>query len=258
MPGTPAISVIIPVRNRAGARLENCLRSLRGQRLEPHIAEVVISDFGSDPASLADVRRLAERFDARVVETATEEVWNRSRALNHGIQAARGEFIFCTDADMIFAPNFLQVAIDAQRDAGGEALVVCRCRDLPGSVPEQPRETSAFPALLEQSSYREALGTGACQIARRTFFEAVRGYDERFVFWGMEDNDMLFRARATGLEVLWIHEQTAMLHQWHPSSRGARPLRKFLNDARFHLTKWIRVKNWSGWGSRPHLLRRGA
>ena len=43
------LSVIIPVRNRSGDRLENCLRSLRWQEDIDHTqVEILIVDFGSD------------------------------------------------------------------------------------------------------------------------------------------------------------------------------------------------------------------
>ena len=39
-----------------------------------------------------------------------------------------------------------------------------------------------------------------------------------------------------------------MLHQWHPTMRTQRPFLKFLNDARFHLTKFQLRKNDARWG----------
>jgi glycosyltransferase involved in cell wall biosynthesis len=46
----PLISVVVPVRNRAASRLENCLRPLRWQDLPQEQVERVVSDFGSDAA----------------------------------------------------------------------------------------------------------------------------------------------------------------------------------------------------------------
>ena len=87
-----------------------------------------------------------------------------------------------------------------------------------------------------------------CQMAKRSFFFDVRGYDEKFVFWGAEDVDMSRRAVRFGLEPIWVEEQTSMLHQWHATLRKQRPFLKFLNDARYHLTKYQVRKNSSRWG----------
>ncbi len=238
----------------------NCLRSLRWQVLPAGVeVELLISDFGSAPTWARELEVLARTQGARVVRTPTAETWNRSRALNVGIRAARGAALMCTDADMIFAPDFLASVLAAlgggRGDTGERAppgsFVVCRCRDLPESLAERAWTRDDFPGLARRAPYRDKLGTGACQAADRAFFEAVRGYDEGFVFWGMEDNDMRYRAGRAGLREVWIHERTAMLHQWHPSQRGRRPLRKLLNDLRFHTTKRRVVKNPRTWGGRP-------
>ncbi len=244
----PVISVVIPIRNRGGDRVGNCLRSLRWQDAPPGSFEVVLSDFGSDPQPLEALRALAAEYDARVVHTPTRALWNRSRALNLGIRAARGEYVFCTDADMIFEANFVSTLLAAQADAGGGAMVLCKCRDLPEDVPEQRWESPDYPQLLARASFRPRLGTGACQMARRSFFHEIRGYDEKFVFWGAEDGDMTRRALRYGLAPVWIEERTSMLHQWHPTMRTQRPFLKFLNDARFHLTKYQLRKNDARWG----------
>lgn len=252
------LSAVIPVRDRSGPRLDNCLRSLRWQQaLEPDTLEIVISDFGSAPEQAAALRELCDRYAAQLVRVDTSETWNRARALNYGIQHATGRYVFCTDADMIFAPNFAATLLDIQAREQDRAFIVCHCRDLPERLAEQTWALEDFPELLAAAPYRHATGTGACQVARREFFERVRGYDEGFSFWGQEDNDMRFRAGRAGLEQVWVQAQTAMLHQWHPSERGKRPWRKSLNDLRYHLTKRVTVKNWRGWGERTRPVGLG-
>lgn len=245
----PHLTVLIPIRNRAGQRLDNCLRSLRWQSLPSAEFEILISDFGSTRESRTDIEKAAARHGARVLHATTDAPWNRSRALNLGIQEARGENVLCTDCDMIFAPNFLVTVLAALKEHRGRALVVSRCWDLPSDVPEGPHEVEDFPALLARATLRPSHGTGACQATLRRWFEEVRGYDEKYVYWGFEDKDLLRRAKRSGLTLAWIHEQTSMLHQWH-ISQNDRPLRKALNHWRFRLTGWGVRRNRGGWGSR--------
>ena len=83
---------MIPIRDRSGQRLENCLRSLRWQRgVERQQVEIVLSDFGSSAEHATSIAALAQAYDAVVTTEETEALWNRSRALNLGIQAASGE-----------------------------------------------------------------------------------------------------------------------------------------------------------------------
>lgn len=242
------VSAVIPVRNRSGVRLQNCLRSLRWQDLDPQKVEIVISDFGSDPHHLASINALAEEHGACVVETRTQAVWTRSKALNIGIQAAGSDVVFCTDADMIFQPNFLSSIVSVFQKNQGQLMALCRCHDLPQDIPEQLWNKEDYSKLMGQSVLRETSGTGACQVARRSFFLYSRGYDEKYVFWGAEDNDMLSRAVCAGLTVHWLNPGTSMLHQWHRTTKHDRKLLRFLNRWRFRLTKRTVLKNKHGWG----------
>jgi hypothetical protein len=65
----PQISAIIPVRNRSGVGLTNCLRSLRWQELDEVALEIVVSDFGSDPEHAKSIEQAAAEHRARVVRT---------------------------------------------------------------------------------------------------------------------------------------------------------------------------------------------
>jgi glycosyltransferase involved in cell wall biosynthesis len=240
------LSAIIPVRNRSGTRLRNCLRSLRWH---PGELEIVLSDYGSNDEHAASIRDLAEQFSAKVARTEEFGDWNRSRALNLGIQHASGDYVLCTDADMIFAPNFVQSILDVHARMPGKALVVCACSDLPERVPEQDWDLADFPELSQAANRRKSIGTGACQSASREFFFHSRGYDERYVHWGSEDSDMRDRALKHGLSMQWISEQTEMLHQWHPTSRYSRLIQNRKNALRYWFTRHQVVKNLERWGN---------
>ena len=57
----PQISVIVPLRDRSGTRLANCLRSLRWQDDAPEL-ELVLADYGSVEEHARGIDELAERF----------------------------------------------------------------------------------------------------------------------------------------------------------------------------------------------------
>ena len=266
---TPAISAIIPIRNRSGERLANCLRSLRWQEgVAPEDLEVVLVDYGSDPAHRDAVAREAEGFGARVVRVEAGGLWNRSRALNYGLRAARGEYLLCTDVDMIFSPRFIaellsrhraapvsapvspsvSPSVSAEAGGGRGKILFSRCLDLPESVGLARWERGDYERLRDLSSERPTQGTGACQCAHREFFMYVRGYDEGFEHWGAEDDDMRSRALRYGLTPEWVSPVVTMLHQWHPTTKDAHPWRRRLNKWRLYLTRWRVRKNAGGWG----------
>ena len=109
-------------------------------------------------------------------------------------------------------------------------------------------ERGDFPSLVNAAEPRRTSGTGACHVASPDFFWHVRGYDEKYLHWGAEDADMVWRARRYGLEMEWM-EGPSMVHQWHSSYKYERPVRLWFNRLRYRWTRWMVVKNFSGWGA---------
>ena len=148
------------------------------------------------------------------------EPWNKPLALNTGLRAIPGDvpFVMTMDVDLILAPNFFAVVLERlSRDP--RVLVLCRISDLPAhaSLPIGGDELNrAFEMLHARSHLRPCYGSGGIQVAQRSFFFNIRGYDEDLVWWGAMDGDIVNRARLAGMQVEWIEDRTAMLHQWHP------------------------------------------
>jgi GT2 family glycosyltransferase len=243
------LTVVLPVRNRGGVRLRNCLKSLRWQEGVPEAeVEILLSDFGSNPSFRDEIAHLAQEYRARVQFTPAKGVWNRSRALNIGIKRAEGRLTLCTDVDMVFAPHFLRSALDAQTEADHRALILCQCVDLGPDTEGRPIEVPDMPGLVQSASLRPSFGMGGCQCALTSWFHRVRGFDQGYTFWGAEDKDLVLRARKDGLSIVWMTERTTMLHQWHPTMKFDRPLVVRKNRMRLKLTSWIVRKNCFGWG----------
>ena len=245
----PVVSVVVPLRDRAGTRLENCLRSVRWQKAPaPADVEIVLADYGSQAPFRAEIAALAAAHGAvhRVHETAA--IWNRSAALNLGIRAATGHYVLCTDSDMILAPDFLEQLLAVQHTHEDRALALCRSSDLPPGAAEAPVALGDFPALRARTTLRPRYGMGGCQFALRSWFEEVRGYDEAYRWWGWEDADMAWRARRSGLSWAWVEERTAMLHQWHHKLNDSHYFEIWKNRFRFWLTRHQVLKNLDRWG----------
>ena len=253
MPSSPPrLSAIIPLRNRSGDRLRNCLHSLRWQEgILSEEFEVIIVDFGSDQKHQEAIQNEAEKWNVRVVRVEEMGVWNRSKALNYGIRHAQGDYLFCTDVDMIFSPQFIRNLMDRMDQ---KHIVFSKCQDLPETVPMQTRHKDEFDWLVGQTTTRSTQGTGACQCAHRSFFYHAHGYDEKFQHWGAEDDDFKNRAFRFGLIPVWMPTSSPMLHQWHPTTRTSHTFQQKLNKYRLYLTRWKIVKNRMEWGGQPSTV----
>lgn len=223
--GKVPISVVIPVRNRAGTRLKNCLSSLRWQcKVVPQ--EVLVVSFGSSSDTDLELATLCSEAGARLVCTGNPDVvWSWSFPANVGIRATSPDsrFVMLLDADMILAPNFFDVLTN-ELEHDPDSMVLCQSSDLGQDVllsedPDALRK--AFSRLWSGSRLRGPKGCGGIQVAPRKFFFDVHGLDEDFKFWGGEDRDMVQRAERYGLTIRWITRSTSMLHQHHPRELDA-------------------------------------
>ena len=96
-PGTPRVSVVVPVYN-PGAAIDECVRSLLAQSLPPEEYELVFVDDGSTDATPARLDAL-EREHANVrVRHIPNSGWP-GRPRNLGLDMARGEYVLFVDND---------------------------------------------------------------------------------------------------------------------------------------------------------------
>ncbi len=94
----PVISVVIPAYNEEDY-IETCLKSLRNQKTSvPY--EIIVCDNNSTDRTV----EIAKKYADKVVH---EERQGIGYARNKGVSASVGEYIVNTDADTVFAPNFI-------------------------------------------------------------------------------------------------------------------------------------------------------
>jgi poly-beta-1,6 N-acetyl-D-glucosamine synthase len=105
----PPITVIVPAYNEAEV-IEASIRSLL--RLNYPRLEILVIDDGSRDATALRARRVAQEAPPGRVRVITQPNGGKATALNTGIRASRGEFVFCMDADSVIAPDSLRHAIE--------------------------------------------------------------------------------------------------------------------------------------------------
>ncbi|MDR4467891.1 MAG: glycosyltransferase [Nitrospira sp.] len=258
---TAPIAVVIPVRDRTGPRLRNALASLNWQKSGRPMQVFVVSH-GSQPAVDEEVSSLCREGNATLLKVGRpDEPWNKSLALNLGIRSTSPDisYVVTMDADMILAPDFFEVVLE-KLDRTSPALVLCRISDLPADIPvpsDADELKQSFAQLHGRARLRPRYGSGAMQAVSRAFLFEIHGYDEDLYWWGAMDGDLVNRARLGGLNIVWIDNQTAMLHQWHQrkhsvltdrvAAEQARNAWRF-NHALVRARRGILRRNLKGWG----------
>lgn len=107
--GAPALSVVIPTRDRAEA-LAACLASLEAQTLPREAFEVIVVDNGSRDGTAAVAQGFAARLPLRVLHAAEPGLHVGRHA---GWRAARSAVLVFADDDIVALPGWL-AAVAAQ------------------------------------------------------------------------------------------------------------------------------------------------
>lgn len=217
----PPVSVVIRSRN-AARWLPDCLDALAAQTLQNH--EVVVVDDGSTDDSVSLVR---ERYPSvRLIEQG-RRTWPAAAA-NAGIRLARGEYIALLDTDTVPRPGWLAALVEAVEGCPARSgAVASKMLSL-----DDPGRTDDAGDALSWTGAAEKVGHGqpseafneqrevfsvCCGAAlfRRSFLDAVGGFDERFSFY-LDDVDLCLRGRLLGFR--YIFEPAAeVLHKGHGS-----------------------------------------
>ena len=186
----PLVSVIIPVYN--GSRhLRAALESVFAQTYRPF--EVLVVDDGS----VDDSGLIAQSFpDVRYIHQTNQGV---AAARNHGIQAARGEFLAFLDQDDLWIPEKLKLQIDYllnHPDLGYTLTEQEYFLDPGATLPAWVRKE-----LVSTVHAGWVLGT---LVVRRTAFEKVGDFATSYV--AASDSDWFFRAKAAGIPMAVVPE----------------------------------------------------
>ena len=193
----PAGTVI--VLNFQGAEwLDDGLESLANQTATGF--EVLVVDNASTDGSAS----IAKRHSVSLVQLPKNVGFSSGN--NAGARAARGEWLVFVNNDMRFAPEFVEQITEPLRDTSVFGVDVSH-RDWQGHTSHGATgvalrnrlggllRTIEYPERLPATAVDVPFVCGGAVAVRRTHFETLGGFDERF-FAGSEDVDLCWRAAA--------------------------------------------------------------
>jgi len=232
------LSVILSTYQRP-AHLKRCLRSLALQRGMDGKFEVIVADDGSQDQTQEIVRDFARTADFPVHWiTHPHQGFRVSLCRNDGVRASSSPYFLFTDSDCIFPVDHLQKHLQASRPGIVRA----------GDCFRFDEETTACidADAIDSGAYRDWIPRGEWQrlflkrikdhyyhlvrhptkpkltgynigISRADLTD-VNGFDESFVGWGCEDDDLAYRLRRAGKRIASALGYTHGYHLWHPTA----------------------------------------
>src|SRR5579864_1915413 len=108
------VSIVMPTHNSQGS-LGESVQSVLAQTYGDW--ELLIVDDASQDSTLALARQFASN-DPRIRVLPLEQNVGVADARNHGISAARGQYLAFLDSDDLWLPHKLQAQIDFMRSSG--------------------------------------------------------------------------------------------------------------------------------------------
>ncbi len=259
----PMVSIVVPTRNGAD-HLRRLLEGLE-RRTAYRSFELIVVDNGSTDETASVLRSAASHIVNVLANTANQTF---SESCNQGAEAATGDLILFlnNDTDPInhgWLGSMVDSLVDEDhpnRVAVGAVLVYPQGRNTraPGQAPLTvqhrgiafnwidggPRPVNLGVGdnpddseLLE--TWTAAAATAACLMVRRTAFESVGGFTDRYVY-GWEDVDLCMKLRHEGGEIAVSGQAVLFHHEFGTQDRlGAERRRvNYLNNSRLFMERW--------------------
>ena len=232
----PEISILVSSYERP-RHLERVLVSIACQKGVLGRIEVVVTDDGSQDDTLDVVNHFAERcsFPIRYT-THAHRGFQLARCRNDGVRASSAAYLLFLDGDCVIPTDHVEQHLKRRRrgvawsgfcyrlgkveSAGLDMSAVMRGDYL--SMPSRSEIAKLRKLALKSRLYswirhptKPRLFGGNIGVWRSDY-ERVNGYDENFVGWGGEDDDLRMRLRRSGVRIHSILPWTRTYHLWHP------------------------------------------
>lgn len=179
------VTIVIPCYNY-GKYLAEAIESAMKQTIPCEI--IVVNDGSTDETS-----EVAKRFPVKLIEKPNQGL---AHTRNVGIEAAKGEWICCLDADDIITQDYIEKTIGkadiigtAQKDFGNSTTLW-----------QPPFENPVY------ENFRQNNCIHCAAVFRKKVWENIGGYDEHMPCMGYEDWDFWLRATKAGFTVTVVNE----------------------------------------------------
>ena len=243
-------------------RPEHLKRALLSVRLQKEVDgkfEVVVTDDGSRDHTGELVEEFRKSVDFPVhFTTHSHEGFQLARCRNEGVRATTAPYLLFMDGDLILPPDFVAQHLANQLPNIAMAGESCYLpEETSQSVNEEAIHRAEFMQWIPKSEKKriakKRFNAHIYRLLRRRAlprfkggnigmwredYQRVNGYDQNFVGWGAEEDDLQRRLSKHGVRFRSSLIWTTNCHLWHPPSpsfdsnlRGNSVNRTYMNQA---------------------------
>lgn len=217
--------------------------------------EIVIVNNASVKAFPKELRNLS---NIKII--INNENYGYGNGLNQGVGVANGKYLLLVNPDIEFKPNSIKYLLDKIEKKSEIGVIGPQLIDRKGKVlqsisgmPYLPKALIIFsfigriwrhnPILKEyhnanldrdMEQYVDVIG-GACMIVRRSLFNNIGGFDDRF-FMYFDEADFCFRIKKVGYKILYL-PKAKVIHLIGRSTQNKEWIRTTFEQSRFKFFK---------------------
>lgn len=200
------VSIVIPCYNKADT-IAKSIESAITQTCKPK--EIVIVDDGSTDNSV----EIIQKYTADNIILIQQKNSGVAIARNNGILKTTSTYVCCLDSDDQIAPKFLEVCkkeLDNNRSVGIAYTGLLLLNK--GGQTSQNNWPGQFDYNLQVSGNNQI---PTCCVFRRTMFDRLGGYRQRYAPSGMgvEDAEFWLRAGAAGFSARKVTEEPLFIYR---------------------------------------------
>lgn len=201
------ITIVYAYRNRELTRIKASLDSLQIQNVKNF--KVVFVDYGSEKELALSIKNLVESYSFAnyFYIHASTLLWNKSKALNYGINKVSTEYVFIADVDLIFSPDTITYF---EKIIHPDKINLFKL----GYLDKQNSLQLTKPYKFEELNPKHYGTINGMVLTSKKALEKVQGYDTFFHFYGAEDVDLYSRLANAGYEII-INKEIYFYHNWH-------------------------------------------
>lgn len=185
--------------------------------------KVVVMDGGSK--NYNEIKKRLESIDRIrfiVFQHKIEGVFHKTLLNNIAIKKCDTEYIATTDADLVYDKRFIGSVIPLLEH---DTMIESRTMYWKGAIVEKiyKGELDPFNNIdsCKKARIKKRTTCGGFQCLHKDQWDKIGMYDERYKYWGSEDQDLLHRAVMAGIKVKWLGESVEsvmVFHQPHPKN----------------------------------------
>jgi Glycosyl transferase family 2 len=218
---SPRVTVIMTC-HRFAQRLRVALASWCRQRVPSGALEIIVLNPESPDGTHEVVASMAAAYPEvrlREIRVAAAHARNKGYMLNRGVEASRGDWIWMTDADCVFAPDSVAHLLGSNADPA--ALLFGERRHLTKASTDlllagRVDPSAEFTLVADDVGFVEAYPWGYTQIVHRSQSARLR-YREDLEHFAGSDETFIENWRNAGLPEVRVDGVTC-LHLIHPFS----------------------------------------